>query len=383
MKKKWMGLLLSGMLVVSTIAGCKKTEAPADNATTTEETKESEAPGSDEESETPAGNTETEAPEDTVDKEDEGGSGSVMEETAADVSRIAIEAVANQEGKEVRIAALCCPYGPFWKEVVNGIKSAQTYLADYNCTVDIISLDSLDGQKWYDAIQNCIVKDYDVISSMGVSDSICSIVDEATAAGIKVYFYNSDTAMDCSRVAFIGQDLYAAGRYAADLMAEQLDNQGTVGIITGLFSVNAHELRRTGIEDQLKEKYPDIKVIPAVECKDNDSTAYDVAKDLVTGNPDISGILCTANGQIGTAQALEDMGLAGKIKIICFDYMGQVLDFVEKGTIAATISQGPFDQGSDPIIYGYNEVIQGSPEVTGNVFTKMDVITIENVAEWK
>lgn len=376
MRKRWMGLLLSGMLAVLAIAGCGKSEAPADNAEKTEETTESEAP---------ADNTESEAPADTADKKDsdEDGSGSVMEETAADVSRIAIEAVENNDGKEVKIAALCCPYGPFWKEVVNGIKSAQTYLADYNCTVDIISLDSLDGQKWYDAIQNCIVKDYDVISAMGVSDSICSIVDEATDAGIKVYFYNSDTAKDCSRVAFIGQDLYAAGRYAADLMAEQLDNKGTIGIITGLFSVNAHELRRTGIEDELKEKYPDIKVIPAVECKDSDSTAYDVAKDLVTANPDINGILCTANGQIGTAQALEDMGLAGQIKIICFDYMGQVLDFVESGTIAATISQGPFDQGSDPLIYGYNEVIQGKPEVTGDVFTKMDVITIDNVAEWK
>jgi len=374
MRKRWMGLLLSGMLAVLAITGCGKTDAPTDNATNTEETKETEAS---------ADKAESEAPVDTADKGDEDGSGSVMEETAADVSRIAIKAVENKGGKEVRIAALCCPYGPFWKEVVNGIKSAQTYLADYNCTVDIISLDSLDGQKWYDAIQNCIVKDYDVISAMGVSDSICSIVDEAADAGIKVYFYNSDTAMDCSRAAFIGQDLYAAGKYAADLMAEQLDSKGTVGIITGLFSVNAHELRRTGIEDQLKEKYPDIKVIPAVECKDSDSTAYDVAKDLVTANPDISGILCMANGQIGTAQALEDMGLAGKIKIICFDYMGQVLDFVESGTIAATISQGPFDQGSDPLIYGYNEVIQGKSEVTGDVFTKMDVITIDNVAEWK
>lgn len=208
-------------------------------------------------------------------------------------------------------------------------------------------------------------------------------MDEATAAGIKVYFYNSDTAKECSRQAFIGQDLYAAGQYAGSLMSDLLNDEGEVGIITGLFSVNAHELRRTGIEDELAENHPNIKVIPAVECQDNDSVAYDVAKDLVTANPDIDGILCTANGQIGTAQAIEDMGLAGQVQIVCFDYMGQVLDFVEDGTIAVTISQGPFDQGANPIIYGYNEVITGKPEVSGNVFTTMDTITKDNVAEWK
>lgn len=318
----------------------------------------------------------------TVLAEDDG-TKSVMEETSADIDRISIEAVENTDGKEVRVAALCCPYGPFWKEVVNGIKSAQTLLADYNCTVDIIELENLDGQTWYDAISNCIIKEYDVISAMGVSDSICSIVDEATAAGIKVYYYNSDTAKECTRQAFIGQDLYAAGEYAGELMGKLLDGKGEVGIITGLFSVNAHELRRTGIENALSEKYPDIKVIPAVECQDNDSVAYDVAKDLITANPDINGILCTANGQIGTAQAIEDMGLAGEVQIVCFDYMGQVLDFVENGTIAATISQGPFDQGANPIIYGYNEVITGEAEVSGNVFTAMDVITKDNVGEWK
>ena len=155
-----------------------------------------------------------------------------------------------------------------------------------------------------------------------------------------------------------------------------------MGIITGLFSVNAHELRRTGSEDQFKDKYPDIKLLETVECSDNDQVAYNVATDLLTGNPDLNGIICTANGQIGTAQAIEDLGLEGKVKIVCYDYMDEVIEFLRKGTINATISQGPFDQGADPIVYGYNQVVTGKPEVTGNVFTALDVITPENVDEY-
>ena len=95
-------------------------------------------------------------------------------------------------------------------------------------------------------------------------------------------------------------------------MADILGGKGTVGIITGLFSVNAHELRRTGSEDQFKEKYPDIKLLETVECSDNDQVAYNVATDLLTGNPDLSGIICTANGQIEPPRQSRMGGWKGK-----------------------------------------------------------------------
>ena len=360
MKKRVLGFILSAAMVICLCAGCGADNAPEEKAAKTETTGETKQD----------------------DAEEEAGDDNILDDVVVDTSRITVKPAENTSGEEIRIAALCVPYGPFWLEVVNGMESAKKLLADYNCTVDLIPLESLDGQLFYDAIQTCIVKEYDVISTFGVSDSICPIVDEATDAGIAVYYYNSDTAQECSRVAFIGQDLYAAGQKAADLMADILVGKGTVGIITGLFSVNAHELRRTGSEDQFKEKYPDIKLLETVECSDNDQVAYNVATDLLTGNPDLSGIICTANGQIGTAQAIEDLGLEGKVKIVCYDYMDEVIEFLRKGTINAPISQGPFDQGANPIVYGYNQVITGKPEVTGNVFTALDVITPENVNEY-
>ncbi len=309
------------------------------------------------------------------------GESTVIDGAKVQLDRIAVDAVENTEGVEVKLAAFCIPYGPFWLEVVSGIESAKALLAEggYNAKVDIITFEDMNAQAMTDALDTCIVQEYDVISLFGASDTLIPSIDRATEAGIHVYTYNTDTTAPSTRVAFVGQDLYAAGNEAADIMAGLLDEEGTVGIVTGLFSLSSHELRRTGIEDRMAEAYPGITVIPTVECNDNDDTAYTVAKDLITANPDMNGILVTASGQIGVAQAIRDLGLSGELKMVCFDYQDAIVDGLRDGTIQATIAQGPFDQGANPLIYGYNYCITGEPGVEGNAFTALDLITTENV----
>lgn len=364
--KKIVALLCAVMLLAVAFTACSNPEggtAPADA------------------SQGDAGPSESTAAENTPAAS---GGGTIIEGAKVNLDRIGVEAQKNTEGKEIKIAALCIPYGPFWLEVVSGIESAKALLAesDYNAKVDIITFEDMNAQAMSDAIETCIVQQYDVITVFGASDTLIPAIDKATDAGIHVYTYNTDTSEPSKRVAFVGQDLYAAGQKSADLMADLLDKKGKVGIITGLFSLSSHELRRTGMEDEIAEKYPDITVIPAVECNDNDDTAYTVAKDLLTANPDTSGILVTASGQIGVAQAIRDMDLSGKVKMVCFDYQDAIIDGLRDGTIQATIAQGPFDQGANPIIYGYNYCITGTPEVEGNAFTALDVITTENVDEY-
>ena len=306
----------------------------------------------------------------------------IIDSAYVDTSKLLVEAVDNPENKEVKIAALCVTYSPFWIEVVSGMETAKAYLADKNCTVDLIALEDLDAQMFYDAIQTCIIKDYDAITTFGVSNALIPAIQDATDAGINVYIYNCNTEQANSAVCFVGQDLYTAGQRSGELLVEYMGEEGTVGIITGLFSANAHELRRTGAISVL-EQYEGIKLLESLECDDNDITAYDVATDLITANPDISGIICTANGQIGTARAISDLGKQDQITLIAFDYMTEVLDFIDSGVIKASIAQGPFTQGASPIIYAYNDVVTGTHNVTGNSFTNLDLITVDNTADYR
>ncbi|MBQ3575509.1 MAG: sugar ABC transporter substrate-binding protein [Clostridia bacterium] len=291
------------------------------------------------------------------------------------------EIAENAEGKEVRIAVLMVNNNPFWVDVENGAKDIQKTMKKYNCTVDIQTIEDFDGQAFSDAIDNCIIMEYDGICTVGVSDAIIPAIERATAAGIRVYTFNSDTSEECSRVAFHGQSLYGAGELAGETLAQLIGGEGKVAIITGLFSVPAHELRRTGGLASFA-KYEGIEVVGETECHDSGDEAYTQVMDFLTANPDLAGIYQTAGGQLGVIEALKESGMAGKVKYVCFDFMDEIVDALYDGIVNATIGQDPYGQGADPVIFAYNAAITGEEAITGNEWTKMDVVTPDNVAEY-
>lgn len=291
--------------------------------------------------------------------------------------------VENTEGKEVKIATLLVQNNPFWVTVTEGAEDAKTFLSGdgYNATVDIITFDDFDGQEFAEAINTCVVKGYDAICTVGVADSIVPAINAATKAGIPVYTFNSETEKESEKVAFVGQDLYNAGVLAGDTLAELIGEEGEVGIITGYYSVHAHELRRQGAEEALGA-YEGITLVGDVENHDSGDEAYTATKNFITANPDLKGILVTAGGPHGAAKAIEELGLTDQIKLVCFDTTDEIVSYMKKDVIKASIGQDPYGQGADPIILAYNQVITGEPEVTGNAYTKMDVYTPDNINEY-
>jgi ribose transport system substrate-binding protein len=82
--------------------------------------------------------------------------------------------VENTTGKEFRIATLCVQNNPFWVNVQKGVDSVTATLADpkFNCVVDFIPIADFDAQDFAEAIDTCIVKGYNAITTVGVSDAI-------------------------------------------------------------------------------------------------------------------------------------------------------------------------------------------------------------------
>jgi ABC-type sugar transport system substrate-binding protein len=287
----------------------------------------------------------------------------------------------NPDNRPVRVAVLMVNNNPFWMDVEKGILDVQKVMGGkYNCTVDFISINQFDAQVFSDTIATCIVKEYDAITTVGVSEALIPAIDKATAAGIKVYTFNSDVS-DSTRVAFHGQDLYGAGELAGETMAKLIGGKGKVAILTGLFSVPAHELRRTGGLASFA-KYPDIQVVGETECHDSGDEANAQVRDFITAHPDLAGIYQCAGGQLGVIEALKDTGKAGEVKYVCFDFMDEIVDALYDGIVNATIGQDPYGQGADPVIFAYNAIITGVEEIKGNEWTKMDIVTPDNVAEF-
>lgn len=280
--------------------------------------------------------------------------------------------------KPLKIASITVQNNPFWFPVKDGVLYAKQLLASKNTTVDFIAVDDFDAKKFNDTIETCIAKQYDAITVVGVSDAIIPAINKAVDAGIVVNTFNSEPDKASKRTAFFGQDLYNAGVIAGETLIKEIGGEGEVAIITGSYSVPAHELRRKGGMEAIA-KNPKVKIVGQVENKDKAETAYAQAKDFLTANPNLKGIYVTAGGPFGAAKAIDELGLTGKVKIVCFDFVDETIQYVRKGIISATIGQDPFGQGFDPVVYAYNQIVTGQKPPKEKMWTKLDVVSKDTV----
>jgi ABC-type sugar transport system substrate-binding protein len=295
-----------------------------------------------------------------------------------------VQAVAQRPKKPLRIAVLGLESSPFWIPVKAGAHRAGQELASRGVTVDWIVPGELHTAEVFGrAIDAAVAKQYDAIATIAGDAGVAAYIDRAVRAGIPVATYNSETDTPNDRLFFVGADSYAQGKTAGTLMCKLVGPTGKVGIITGFFAVEAHQLRVKGFEDALHAGCPQAVVVGRVENQDKAEIAYQEAKDFMTAHADLGGIIAIAGSPFGAARAVDEAGKAGKVHLVTFDAVDETMDYVEKGVIDATIGQDPDAQGHDPAVRLYNYLVAGQVPPYGRLYTRAEVITKANAAQFR
>jgi ABC-type sugar transport system substrate-binding protein len=140
------------------------------------------------------------------------------------------------------------------------------------------------------------------------------------------------------------------------------------------------EQREKGFLETLAKEYPEIKVISANQyAGTSPESALDKATDVLNKfGDDVTGIFAVcepnANGLLG---ALENTGMAGKVKAIAFDPSPALIKGLSEGTVHGIVLQ-------DPVTMGYEGVktmvahLEGKP-VEKRIVTGEYVATPENM----
>jgi len=163
-------------------------------------------------------------------------------------------------------------------------------------------------------------------------------INRAIRAGIPVITVDTD-AEDSNRLCYIGTNGYAAGQMAADIMAKLLNEEGNVGI-SNLVGFSTCEERAQGFRDQIKAKYPKMKVVAEVDDKADEEIATKANTEMLIANPTIKGIFGDdAVSPIGMGAAVKSLNKVGKVKLVGFDPMPQTLAMIKQGVIEATMVQ--------------------------------------------
>ncbi len=170
-----------------------------------------------------------------------------------------------------------------------------------------------------------------------VDDAIYRAID----AGIPVVTIDSD-APSSKRLFFIGTNNYQVGQIGGKRLVQELKGKGNVVVFTMPNQPNLDE-RFRGYKDVI-DSHPDIKIAGVVDVRGDPRVAFDSATQILSVDKKqrVDAFVCLeALSGKEVANVLNNNGVKGKT-IIAMDTDPDTLQWIQKGVIAATISQKPY-----------------------------------------
>ena len=180
------------------------------------------------------------------------------------------------------------------------------------------------------------------------SQAAIPLLQQAADAGIPVIAFDSGVESDIPATTAT-TDNVAAAALAADKMAELIGGAGKVAVV-------AHDqTSRTGIDcrdgflNQIEANYPDIEVVSVQYGAGDQLQSTEVAKAILTANPDLAGMFGTNEGSaIGIVNAIREMATEG-VTIIGYDSGKAQTDAIREGLMAGAITQNPVGIGYETV----------------------------------
>jgi len=175
------------------------------------------------------------------------------------------------------------------------------------------------------------------------SQAAIPLLKKAQAAKIPVIAFDSGVDSDIP-VTTATTDNKAAAALAADKMASLIGSEGEVALVVHDQTSRTGVDRRDGFLNQVKAKYPKIKIVDVQYGAGDQLKSTEVTKSILQAHPNLKGIFGANEGSaIGVVNGAREM--KRKIVIIGYDSGKQQKDAIKDGTMAGAITQNPVGIG--------------------------------------
>ncbi len=258
----------------------------------------------------------------------------------------------SSSGKKFQIAVI--PKGTtheYWKSIHAGAVKAERELKGEGLDVNIIWKGPIredDREQQIQVVEGFLSQGVNgIVLAPLDSKALVRPVEEAKNAGIPTVIF--DSALDSKNiVSFVATDNEKGGQLAAEHLGKILGGKGRVLMLRYQEGSASTEARESGFLDGMKKSYPAINIVSSDQYSGpTRDTAKRAAENLLNRfGSNIDGIFCpNESAAAGMLLALQDGGLAGKVKFVGFDSSSVFLDAMKAKQMDGFVLQNPFEMG--------------------------------------
>lgn len=295
------------------------------------------------------------------------------------------EPAKGDDGKKLRIAVI--PKGTtheFWKAIHAGADAAAQELGVEIIWRGPLKEDNKDEQ--IKIVEDFVNQKVDGIVLAPLDDTAMRMpVEDASKAGVPVVIIDSDVKSE-SYISFVATDNTKGGYMGGKRLAGLLGERGRVVMLRYQEGSASTMNREQGFLDAMKES-SGIEIVSADQHGGaTTESAFSASQNLLNplkkadGSLSIDGIFCpNESTTFGMLRALQDAGLAGKVKFVGFDSSPKLVDALKANQIQGLVLQDPYKMGYEGVKTLVASLKGG--RVDKRIDTGVNLITPENMEE--
>lgn len=266
----------------------------------------------------------------------------------------------------------------FMHTVFEEIERASAHFTTTGAEVLVRPLEGIDAQQQLDVIDELLEAGVQGIALSPAEDERVRARIQELSERMPVVTFNSDLP-DSGRLCYVGVDNFACGRMSAGLMDLLLAGHGEVLLVAGQENNWSHQQRVDGFQTEAAANFPGLSLLPPQTCGDDQQLAHDIVCRAVKEHPSLRGVYVSVNGQLGACDALRELGLQGKVHLICHDLIPANTENVRRGLIDFLIDQDAALQGARPIELLMDYLLAGEKPETDRILACIDIRNRYNV----
>jgi ribose transport system substrate-binding protein len=255
-------------------------------------------------------------------------------------------------GKQITIAVI--PKGTtheFWKSIHAGAIQASRELSAEGVPVQIIWKGPLredDREQQVQVVEGFLSQGIQGIVLAPLDDrALVRPVEEARRAGVPTVIIDSGLESDVM-ISFVATDNRKGGQIAAGRLGELLGGRGKVLLLRYAEGSASTAERERGFLERLRSQYPGIELVSSDQyAGPTRETAKRASENLLNRyGRDLQGIFTpNESSTIGMLLALQDIGMAGKVKFVGFDASAILIDAIRARQLDGVVVQNPMRMG--------------------------------------